>query len=149
AAEGRRGVESPGQRRGTTLATPKPRPETPVSEPSRYIAKVSVRTGEEVPGPIDPEDLLVHAHRDKHPVEVAAQFLASRVVQLTGKEDRVRRALRRINTLGVQLAETLGSAIGSDAVERQAKRLIGVIDRDVVFRFRETTRLSERDVQQR
>ena len=49
--------------------------------PSRYIVKVERATGEPLSDPIDPADLLVHAHRDRHPVEIAAQFLASRLVQ--------------------------------------------------------------------
>jgi len=34
--------------------------------PSRYIAKISLLTGKEILRPIDPDDLLVHAHRDKN-----------------------------------------------------------------------------------
>src|SRR5207244_1114085 len=37
----------------------------------------------------------------------------------------------------------------SKAVEKQAKRLIGVSDRDVFFQFRETTHLSEKEVRAR
>src|SRR5262249_24308377 len=68
--------------------------------PSRYIARVSRRTGKEVPGPIEPDELLVHAHRDRHPAEVVAQFLGSRFIQLTGRERLVGDALRGINSLG-------------------------------------------------
>ncbi len=132
------------------MASAKPRPETtPASSPSRYIAKVSVTTGKELPGPIDPDELLVHAHRDKHPVEVAAQFLASRLINVTGDEETVRRALRRVNALGTRVAETVGSVIGSERIEKQAKRLIGVVGRKALFRFRETTHLSEREVKAR
>ncbi len=132
------------------MASPKPRPESlPDSAPSRYIAKISLRTGKELPDPIDPDELLVHAHRDKHPVEVTAQFLASRLMQLTGNEDTVRKALRTVNSLGTRLAETMGSVIGSQALEKQTKRLMGVMNRKALFRFRETTHLSEREVKAR
>ncbi len=57
------------------------------TSPSRYIARVSRRTGKEIPGPISPEDLLVHAHRDNHPVEVLAQFLASRFLRTDRRRD--------------------------------------------------------------
>ncbi|HVQ30127.1 MAG TPA: hypothetical protein VMV21_11135, partial [Vicinamibacteria bacterium] len=50
----------------------------PDSAPGHYIVKVNRETGREIPGAIDPDDLLVHAHRDKHPLEIAAQFAASR-----------------------------------------------------------------------
>jgi hypothetical protein len=68
------------------------------SSPSRYIAKISLNTRKEILRPIDPEELLVHAHRDKNPVEVTAQFLASRAIQLTGNED-VSRTACRMNAL--------------------------------------------------
>ena len=85
--------------------------------PARYIRKADRRTGAEIPGPIDPDELLVHAHRDNHPVEVAAQFLASRVIQLTGNEARVGRAAA-VNRLGTSWREGLGALTGSP--ERRA-----------------------------
>ena len=119
------------------------------SSPSRYIARVSLRTGKERTGPIQPLDLLVHAHRDHHPVEVMAQFVASRLIQLTGNEERVRQAMRKINSLGSRVAAVLGSVTGSEQVERGAKRLIGVVDRYSAFRFREPSHLSEREAHAR
>ena len=119
------------------------------SSPSRYIARVSVATGKEIPGPIDPEELLVHAHRDKHPVEVTVQVLASRLVRLTGEEEIVRAGMRKINRLGSRLAEAIGQGMGSSMVERQTKRLIGVMDRRVAFRFRERQHLTEKEVKSR
>jgi nucleoside-diphosphate-sugar epimerase len=47
---------------------------------------VDRKTGREVPGPITPEELLVHAHRDRAPVELAIGYVASRLVRLTGSE---------------------------------------------------------------
>jgi len=119
------------------------------SSPSRYIAKVSLSSRKEVLRPIDPEELLVTYHRDNNPIEVTAQFFASRLIQLTGNEETVRQGLRKINALGSKLAETLGSATGSRAVEKQAKRLIGVVDRDVFFQYRPTTQLAEAEVKAR
>jgi nucleoside-diphosphate-sugar epimerase len=119
------------------------------SSPSRYIARFSVSTGKEIPGPIDPDELLVHAHRDKHPVEVTAQVLASRLIRMTGEEEIVRVGMRQLTRLGSTLAEALGNATGSPTVERQAKRLIGVMDRRVAFKFREHAHLSEKEVRSR
>ena len=107
------------------------------SSPSRYIAKVSLATGKEILRPIDPDELLVHAHRDKNPLEVTAQFLASRAISWTGNEETVKDGLRKVNLLGLKIAEALGQATGSRSVEKQAKRLIGVSERDVFFKFRE------------
>src|SRR5436190_7823219 len=42
------------------------------SDPARYIARVDRRTHKEIPGPIEPDELLVHAHRDHHPFQVTA-----------------------------------------------------------------------------
>src|SRR5262245_35396804 len=117
--------------------------------PERYIARVSRASGEEVPGPIDPDELLVHHHRDNHPLEVAVSFLASRAVQITGREGAVGDGLRALNQVGSFVARSVGSVIGSETLERQAKRLMGVVDRNFHFRFREPTHLSEREVKQR
>lgn len=119
------------------------------SSPSRYIAKISLTSRKEILRPIDPDELLVSAHRDKNPIEVTAQYVASRLIQLTGNEEKVREGLRKVNTLGALLAESIGAATGSKAVERQTKRLIGVADRDVFFQFRETTHLTEKEVKAR
>src|SRR5260221_2933045 len=119
------------------------------SSPSRYIAKVSLATNKEILRPIDPDELLVAAHRDNNPIEVTAQFVASRLIEWTGNEQTVKDGLRRINALGASLAKALGSATGSKAVEKQTKRLIGVTDREGFFRFREPTHLSATQVKAR
>ena len=93
----------------------------PDSSPSRYIARISRKTGKEIPGPIDPDELLVHAWRDKHPLEVAVQFLASRAVQLTVREDRVRAGLKFLNTAARGLASA-GALVGGEAMGRGARR---------------------------
>ena len=102
-----------------------------------------------MPGPIDPDELLVHAHRDQHPAEVLAQFLGSRVVQLTGREGLVETALRGVNAVGAGAAALVGGMVGSAAVEQLAKRLLGVVKRDTYFKFREFTHLSDKEVKAR
>jgi len=133
-------------------AQKRPRPEAaPVEDfaPSRYIARISLETGQEVPGPIEPDDLLVHAHRDKHPIDVAAQFVASRLIQLTGREAIVGRGLSLLNKLGVGVADAAGAAIGNRELGARAKRLLGVAYRNYSFKFREPSHLSEREVKGR
>ena len=117
--------------------------------PSRYIARISVATGEEIPGPIEPEELLVHTYRDKHPLEIGVQCLASGALRLTKNEAGVRESLRAVNALGVRVAEAVGAATGSRTAEKVAKRLMGVVEREAVFRFREPSRLSERQLRER
>lgn len=119
------------------------------SSPSRYIAKVSLATGKEILRPIDPDELLVSAHRDKNPIEVTAQFFASRAISWTGNEQTVKDGLRKVNLLGLKIAEALGQATGSRAVETQAKKLIGVSERNVFFKFREASHLTEKEVKAR
>ncbi len=119
------------------------------ASPGRYIARVSLATGHEIRGPIDPDELLVHAHRDRHPVEVAAQYVANQVVGLTGREAVVRRGLRAVNSLGRWIASGVSAASGSAAAGQRAKSLIGVVDRSFAFRFREPTHLGERQVRER
>src|SRR5688500_2550809 len=97
-------------RRGTRRRPPIHDPGDPA--PSRYIARVDKRTGAETSGPIDPDELLVHAHRDLHPMEVAAQFLASRLIQLTGREQTVDAGIRRVNAVGGKLAEMAATVAG-------------------------------------
>ena len=117
--------------------------------PSRYIVKVDRATGAELPDPIEPAELLVHAHRDKHPIEIAAQFLASRLIQVTGNEALVRKGLKTLDRLGGALGQAAARISGDPADERRVKKLLGVTSRDVIFRFRETTHLSEKDVRAR
>ena len=132
------------------VPTPNPKGEMlSESSPSRYIAKLSLTSRKEILRPIDPDELLVHAHRDKNPIDVTAQFLASRLISMTGNEERVRESLKKINSLGAKLAEALGSATGSRAVEKRAKELIGVVDRNVFFQFRPPSHLSEAEVKTR
>ena len=76
--------------------------------PTRYIARVERETGREIEGPIEPHELLVHAHRDNHPVEIATQFLASRFIQVTGNEALVKDGLKLLNRLGGLAAESAG-----------------------------------------
>jgi nucleoside-diphosphate-sugar epimerase len=117
--------------------------------PSRYIARIDRVLGEEVPGLIEPEELLVHAHRDKHPIEIAAQFLASRLVRMTRDEEAVRKSLRAAHDLGMKLAASIGSATGSRTAARLARRALGIVERDIVFQYREPTHLSEKQVRAR
>lgn len=117
--------------------------------PSRYIARIGIASGQEIPGPIDPEELLVHSNRDKHPLEIGLQCLASAALRLTKNEAAVRGSLRTVNALGVRVAAAVGAATGSRTAETVAKKMMGVVEREAVFRFREPTQLSERELRER
>ena len=107
------------------------------SAPSRYIAKVDHVTGAERPGPVHPDELLVHAHRDHHPVDITVQFLASRIVGLTGSEWVAEQSLRALNALGGRLAGAIGSLLHDTSLEWRTRELLDVASRDF-FRFRES-----------
>jgi nucleoside-diphosphate-sugar epimerase len=124
-------------------------PATLSNSPSRYIVKVDRATGAVLDEEIRPEDLLVHAHRDNHPLELLVQFSASRLVDLTRNEKLVKRGVRGLNKLGEFAAEALGALSGSIDVERRTRRLLGVVGRDYVFRFREPSQLSEKELKAR
>jgi nucleoside-diphosphate-sugar epimerase len=117
--------------------------------PSRYVVKVDRASGEPLSGSIDPADLLVHAHRDHHPVEIAAQFLASRFIQVTGNERVIKRGLKAIEAMGSRVAWAVGRVTGHPEDARSVERLLGVTARDYAYRFREPTHLSDREVKAR
>jgi nucleoside-diphosphate-sugar epimerase len=117
--------------------------------PGRYIVKIDRATGEPLTDPIDPAELLVHAHRDHHPVEIAAQFLASRLIHVTGNESLVKKGLRGIERLGGRVGRTVGELTGNPEDAARVKRLLGVTRRDYLFQFREPTHLSEQEVKAR
>jgi hypothetical protein len=127
---------------GRRRARPRPAEGEPDLSPSQYIAKIGRRDGREIPGPIDPDELLVHAHRDRHPVEVAAQVAASRLISLTGREHAVEELLRRVNAVGAKTAEWVGAWTARPGTAKTVKQLLGVIDRDAYFQFREPSPLS-------
>src|SRR5262245_40001978 len=91
------------------------------SAPSRYIVRIRTDTGKEIPGPIEPDELLVHAHRDRHLIEVGTQFLASRLIEFSGNEERVRWIMRQLNSMGDALAECVGWALNSPELRRRVK----------------------------
>jgi nucleoside-diphosphate-sugar epimerase len=108
----------------------------PDMSPSRYVARVDRLTGEELGGAISPDELLVHAYRDHHPVDLTVQFLASRLVDLTRSEWAAKEGIHGINQLGSRLAATIGELWRDPGLERRARHVLGVATRDFAFRFR-------------
>lgn len=121
----------------------------PDLSPNKYIEKVSRATGREIPGAIDPDDLLVHAHRDQNPIEVAAQVIASGFIRTTGRERAVEKGLKAINEMAGRGAELAGLFVGGRPLERKAKDLLGVVSRDYSYRFREPKHISPAQIEKR
>jgi len=117
--------------------------------PSQYIVKVERATGEVLPDAIEPAELLVHAHRDRHPVEITAQFVASRLIRVTGNEGLVIRGLRLVESAGRGVGRLAADVTGDPRQEERVRRLLGVTTRDFQFRFRESSHLTEKEVKAR
>jgi dihydroflavonol-4-reductase len=107
---------------------------------ARYVARVGRANGRARPGPIDPDDLLIHAHRDHHLLEVAVHYLASRLVDLTGSEWLVARGVQEVHRLAERLAGAAGAAAGSPGLEAAVRGLLGVAGWEQRFRFRQPER---------
>ena len=72
-----------------------------MTQPNQYIEKLSLVTGKVLDEPIDPQELLVNAHRDRHVIDVAANWCLGRVVAATGNEAVGRRSRRAVRRSGV------------------------------------------------
>jgi nucleoside-diphosphate-sugar epimerase len=132
-----------------SLARPAPRGRAPDTSPSRYIARIDRATGRELDVAIQPGELLVHAHRDHHPVDITVQFLASRLVELTGRDWLAREGISRLNRLGGGVAHALGTLLHHPELERRTREILGVVGNDSFFRFREASTLTEAEVRDR
>jgi nucleoside-diphosphate-sugar epimerase len=82
-------------------------------------------------------------------VEIAAQFLASRFIQVTGNERLVKRGLKAAEAIGSRVSRMVGGLTGNPEDERSVKRLLGVAARDYAYRFREPGHLGEKELKAR
>jgi nucleoside-diphosphate-sugar epimerase len=118
----------------TRLNPPRPAARRPTRDrlddsPSRYVERVDLATGRPLGEPIQPEELLVHAHRAHNPAQAALHYLASRAAGLTGSE---------------RLAAAL-----EDGITRLAHALPGQDGPRRAFRFRHPGPTSARDLRAR
>jgi nucleoside-diphosphate-sugar epimerase len=67
-----------------------------MTQPSQYIEKLSLATGEVLDEPIDPKELLVNAHRDRRVIDVTASWCLGRLVAATGNEALGRQGMRAL-----------------------------------------------------
>jgi nucleoside-diphosphate-sugar epimerase len=104
--------------------------------PSRYIEKVSLRTGAVLNEEIKPEQLLIHAHRDFHPLDFEARRIMSRIVRKTGDEEKARATIRRWRRLGYRFTDRLGRVIGQRRAAAVARTLFGLKHPEYYFRFK-------------
>ena len=105
-------------------------------DPRQYINKRSRETGELLNAPFSPEELLVHAHRDNHPADVTARAAMSQLVDLTGKEDWVKRVMKRTRKVGHVSSETVAALLPFTNASAVAQRMWGLQERDTYFEFK-------------
>jgi nucleoside-diphosphate-sugar epimerase len=104
--------------------------------PSRYIEKVSLVTGEVLDQEILPKQLLVGNHRDYHILDVHAQYMMSRVVKVTGSEEEARRRMKERRRLGHRASRVVARAIGEEDVTKVSKSLFGLKEKEYYFRYK-------------
>ena len=106
-----------------------------VYEPSRYIEKVSLITGEVIDEDIQPKQLLVSHHRDYHPADVQARRFMSKLLGETQDEDLVRSRMKEIRDRGLKISERIGKIVNKDT-ETVSKTLFGLKRKEYYFRYR-------------
>ncbi|MEM6796988.1 MAG: SDR family oxidoreductase, partial [Acidobacteriota bacterium] len=117
------------------------------TNPSSYIEKVSLITGEVIDDPIEPKQLLVGHHRDYHPADVQARRFMSRLLDSTQDESLVRQRMREIRQTGVKISERIGKIVNKDT-EVVSKTLFGLKQKEYYFRFRKA-KTSPEDIERR
>lgn len=108
----------------------------PEFDPSRYIERVSLTTGEVLDGAILPKHLLVRHHRDYHVVDIYTRFLMSKLVHETKDPDQVRKRMKRLRELGHKAVGVIAKVTGIQDSSRLAKILFGLKKKEYFFRFR-------------
>jgi len=106
-------------------------------DPRQYIIKRSRQTGEVIDTAFSPEDLLVHAHRDNHPADVTARAAMSQLVDLTGKEDWVKRVMKQTRKVGQASSETLATLLPFTDASAVASRMWGLEAQDYTYEFKD------------
>ncbi|MCP3964186.1 MAG: NAD-dependent epimerase/dehydratase family protein [bacterium] len=108
----------------------------PELEPSHYIEKVSLVTGEVLDDEIQPKNLLVGNHRDYHLADVQARRFMSRLLKATGDEELVREKMKDLRERGHRASEMIAKAIGQRDPSKVSKALFGLKRKEYYFRYR-------------
>ncbi len=106
------------------------------SQPSRYIEKVSLVSGEVMDDEILPKHLLISNHRDYHLADVQARRFMSRLLKATGDEELVRAKMKGIRERGHKASEIIAKAIGQRDPSKVSKALFGLKEKEYYFRYR-------------
>ena len=101
----------------------------------QFLERVSTTTGEVLEEPVRPEELLVRSHRDLHPLDVHASFMASRTVRATQSVEKTLQRWRKMRRLAWRISGGIAWVVRGDRV-RVARRLFGLEHVTSFFRFR-------------
>lgn len=109
---------------------------SPDADPSRYVERISLTSGEVLPEPILPKHLLISHHRDYHVMDVQARMMMSLLVEATGDEDAVRSAMKQVRRAGAQAKGLFSKVVGDRAATSLGKALLGFKEKEYYFRFK-------------
>ncbi len=112
-------------------------------QPSRYVEKVSLVTGEVLDDPIQPQHLLVENHRDYHLADVQAGRFMSKLMETTRDEGKVRERMKEVREKGKRAAERIAKMLGKDP-EKVSKALFGLKRKEYYFRYKKYPATEER-----
>ncbi len=130
-------------------AAPAPAALPPEFAPSHYVERVSLATGEPIPGEVKPEELLVQSHRDHHVLDVYLRFVVSKLVQATGEPELVGAGVKGIKKLGEKAVDLFTKLTGGVAEkEKVAEALLGLRTKEYYFRLMKPA-LAAEDVKKR
>ncbi len=108
----------------------------PEFDPSRYIEKVSLTTGELLDDPILPQHLLVRHHRDYHVVDIYTRFLMSKMVHESKDPEQARGRIKQLREMGHKAVGAIAKFAGIKDSTRLGKLLFGLKRKEYYFRFR-------------
>ncbi len=108
----------------------------PQTDPSRYVERVSLHSGEVLHDPIRPQELLIADHRDHHFMDVQARILMSTVVNATGHPEVARGAMKQVRRVGATAKGLIGKFVGDQAATTLGKTLVGFKEKEYFFRFK-------------
>lgn len=115
----------------------------PELEPSRYIERVSLVSGEVLDDPIEPRHLLVENHRDYHLADVQARRFMSRLMDATRDEEKVRERMKEVREKGKRASERIAKVLGKDP-QKVSKALFGLKQKEYYFRYKKYPATEER-----
>ncbi len=106
------------------------------ADPGAFVERVSRLSGEVLPGPIRPEELLVGAHRDVAPLDVLVRAVSALAAEAIGSERPVRPVTRRVRQVARRVRRRLAGLVGEERARGVVRRALGYDEPLWTFRLR-------------